>query len=117
LDEVVCQQANDRALRSGSASRELQSRVDLTAEVEKIVSEAEQMAKQMVVPSSKKERTSRIRENRADEKQRLRQTEAFVLEQDGAPPIVSSPEPTQETISPTLAMIKQKLEERLKNDG
>lgn len=117
LDEVIYQQANERALCSNNAPRELQSRIDLTAEVEKIVTEAEQMAKQTAVPSSKKERTSRIRENRADEKQRLRQKEAFVLDHEPISSEAATPMPPEETISPTLAMIKRKLEERLKNDG
>jgi len=115
LDELVHQQANERALRSDNAPRELQSRVNLNTEVEKIVAEAEQMAKQTELPASKKERTSRIRENRADEKQQIRKKEAFNLGQETASYEASAPDPSEETISPTLAMIKQKLEERLKN--
>lgn len=117
IDELIHQQANERALRSNNAPRELQSRVDLNTEIDKIVAEAEQMAKQTAVPSSKKERTSRIRENRADEKQQMRQKEAFVLGQESVSSKISEPKPLEETISPTLAMIKQKLEERLKNGG
>jgi len=115
LDELIHQQANEHAIRGESATHELQSHVDLNVEIEKIVIEAEQMAKQTVIPSSKKERTSRIRENRADEKQQMRKNEAFVLTAE--PVFTDAPEPTEEAISPTLAMIKRKLEERLKNGG
>lgn len=89
----------------------------MNAEIEKVVAEAEQMAKQTVIPSSKKERTSRIRENRTDEKQQMRGKEAFVLGQEPISPDNSVPETSEKAISPTLAMIKRKLEERLKNDG
>jgi len=117
IEELIHQHANERTLRNDNVSRELQSRVDLNTEIDKIVAEAEQMAKQTAIPSSKKERTSRIRENRADEKQQIRKKEAFVLGQGPISPNISEPEPSEETISPTLAMIKRKLEERLKNDG
>lgn len=115
LDEVIHQQSADRSMRSKDANRELQARVDLNTEIEKIVGEAEQMAKQTVIPASKKERTSRIRENRAEEKQALRQDEAFVLgEESMTPPEVTKG--AEKPISPTLALIKKKLEERLNED-
>jgi hypothetical protein len=115
LDEVIHQQSADRSMHSRDANRELQSRVDLNTEIEKIVSEAEQMAKQTVIPSSKKERTSRIRENRAEEKRALRQEETFVLgEEPKTFPVEQSVQ--EESISPMLAMIKRKLEERLNED-
>ena len=115
LDEVIHQQSADRSMRSKDANRELQARVDLNTEIEKIVGEAEQMAKQTVVPASKKARTSSIRENRADEKQSLRQQEAFML---GEEPKVSPAEEKkpEKPLSPALALIKQKLEERLSED-
>lgn len=115
LDEVIHQQAADRSMRSKDAGRELQARVDLNTEIEKIVCEAEQMAKQTIIPSSKRERTSSIRGNRAVEKQALRQGEAFVLgEEPMVPPL--EPEKPKKPLSPTLAMIKRKVEERLNDD-
>jgi len=113
LDEVIYQQTADRKMRNQGINRELQARVDLNTEIEKIVEEAEQMAKQTVIPSSKRERISHIRENRAGEKQALRQEEAFVLgEEELQTPPIEQAKP-EEPISPTLAMIKRKLEERL----
>ena len=115
LDEVIYQQSADRSMRSKDSNRELQARVDLNTEIEKIVGEAEQMAKQTVIPASKKERTSRIRENRAEEKQALRQDEAFVLGEEPMTPPAATKE-AEKPISPTLALIKKKLEERLNED-
>ena len=68
-DEVSQQQASERVLRQSHANRELQGRVDLSAEIDKIVAEAEQMSKQSVIPASKKARAANIRDNRAGEKQ------------------------------------------------
>jgi mRNA-degrading endonuclease HigB of HigAB toxin-antitoxin module len=112
LDEVIYQQTADRKMRNQDINRELQARVDLNTEIEKIVEEAEQMAKQTVIPSSKRERISHIRENRAGEKQAIRQEEAFVLGEELQTPPIEQAKP-EEPISPTLAMIKRKLEERL----
>jgi hypothetical protein len=41
IDELIHQQANERALRSSNAPRELQSRVDLNTEIDKIVAETD----------------------------------------------------------------------------
>lgn len=116
LDELVFQQADERGMQGSNGAQELQARVDLNAEIEKIVSEAEQQARQTETPSSKAGRTSQIRQNREREKQELRKDEAFVL---GGQPqgedTHPAPEPLDGEVSPTLAMIKQKLEERLKN--
>jgi hypothetical protein len=112
LDEVAHQQAMDRALKSKNENRELQSNIDLNTEIEKVVADAEQMAKQTAIPSSKKERTSNIRDNRAEEKDRIRKQEAFTLGvETQMEPVPEKPQ--EEEISPTLAMIKRKLEERL----
>lgn len=115
LDEVIHQQAANRGMRSKDAGRELQARVDLNTEIEKIVGEAEQMAKQTIIPSSKRERTSSIRGNRAAEKQALRQDEAFVLGEEPMVPPAETEKP-EKPLSPTLAMIKRKVEERLNDD-
>ena len=112
LDEIIALQALEKGMRGRNSSQELQSRIDLNAEIEKVVKEAEDMARQTAVPASKRERTGNIRENRGAEKQLNRQQEAFVLgdEPESAPVPVPIGE---EEISPTLAMIKKKLEERL----
>jgi hypothetical protein len=113
FDEVAYQQSNERAMRQSHANRELQASVDLGAEIDKIVAEAEQMSKQAVIPVSKKARTAGIRDNRAGEKQLLRQEEAFRLAEEAMPAELPLAEPEEEFISPTMALIKQKLEARL----
>jgi len=110
LDEIIALQASEKGLRGKNSPQEMQSRIDLNAEIEKVVKEAEDMARQTVIPASKSERVSNIRENRSAEKQINRQAEAFVL----GDVLESVPTPVQdEQLSPTLAMIKKKLEERL----
>jgi hypothetical protein len=117
LDEIIALQALEKGIRSKNSTQETQSRIDLNVEIEKVIKEAEEMARQTVIPTSKRERTGNIRENRSAEKQINRQDEAFVIGDEPMPTIV--PEPIQEeTISPALALIKKKLEERTngKND-
>lgn len=80
LDEIICQQAAERYIANKSKKNELQAKVDLNAEIEKIVSEAESQAKQTALPKSKKQRVSNIQENRAAEKQAMRQQEKFELD-------------------------------------
>ncbi len=116
LDELVFQQADERGMQGCNEAQELQARVDLDAEIEKIVSEAEQQAKQTEIPPSKAGRTSQIRQNREREKQEQRKDEAFVLgEHPQGEDTGPAPGHLDGAVSPTLAMIKQKLEERLKN--
>jgi len=112
LEELIHQQAHERWLRNKSPGHELQARVDLATEVEKIIGEAEEMAKQTVIPASKQERVSHIRKNRGEEKQRLRQDEAFVLgEEHQIVTDISQQDSLEADIHPILAMIKKKAED------
>jgi len=111
MDELIYQQAEERKLRGQNKMRCLQSDVDLNTEIEKVVAEAEEMAKQTVLPISKSERTFRIRENRAEEKEQLRKGEAFSLG-DMPEGIVSTGSKTAEKpIHPITALIKKMAEE------
>lgn len=116
LEEIQHQQALEKEMRSHNEKRELQSRIDLDVEIEKIVAEAEEMAKQTAIPNSKHERTAHIRENRNLEKQINRVTEAFTVDDGKEETEVQTNEIADEQISPTLAMIKKKLEERLNGE-
>ena len=91
--------------------------MDLNAEIEKIVREAEEMSAQTAVSESKSARVENIRNNRLVEKRMNRRTEAFALEEpdaDSAPDTAALEESEEEeTLSPMLALIKKKLEERL----
>jgi hypothetical protein len=116
LEEVIHQQASEKELAARHTSQELQSRVDLSAEIDKIIEEAENMAKQTAIPASKKERVSNIRENRAAEKEIIRKNEAFVLggnDEPQSPDMSEAEETDSEQLHPILAMIKKKAEERL----
>lgn len=118
LDEIQWLQESEKVMKSSHGPQEAQARVDLNAEIEKVLREAEAMAQQTAIPAVKGERTGNIRVNRASEKQVIRQYEAFILDGEAAPTSIapsSAPQvPTEaEDLSPTLAMIKRKLEERL----
>jgi len=109
LDELLQQQAEDCALRDLDKRRELQSRVDLYTEIDKVVAEAEEMAKQTALPSSKTERTSSIRVNRAADKERNRKEEAFSI--GGAPDsaVMNAVKPTKPA-DPITVLIKKMAE-------
>ena len=98
-------------------SAQMQRRVDLNAEIDKIVREAEEMSAQTAVSESKSARVENIRNNRLAEKKMNRKAEAFSLEEpdaDSAPETAALEESEEEeTLSPMLALIKKKLEERL----
>lgn len=112
LEEIIYLMESEKQLRRGHDRSELTARLDLNAEIEGVAKEAEQMAKQTVVPASKAKRTKNIRSNRADEKEQNRRTEAFVLgETEEAPSPV--PEKPEEDVSPIMKMIVKDLEERL----
>ncbi|MDR1703144.1 MAG: Mu transposase C-terminal domain-containing protein [Clostridiales bacterium] len=116
LYEINHLRETEKAMQRGNAPKEMASKAELSAAIDGIIAEAEEMSRQTVVPKSKVERIGNIRENRRREKESRRQTEAFTLAEDESP----QPEPVQpespddsEPISPTLAMLKQMLEERL----
>ena len=110
-DELRRQQAEEKALRNQNNARELQSRIDLHTEIERVIAEAEEVAKQTVLPDSKKERTARIRENRAEEKEGIRKDEAFDLgdtqEVSGGTVLEAEKKP----LHPITALIKRMAEE------
>ena len=110
-DEVSQQQAEERALRNRDKNRELQARVDLNTEIEKVVKEAEQMAAQTALPSTKKGRISEIRQNRAEEKEALRRDEAFVLSDPEEQTQSQPPDIPEKPIHPITALIKKMAEE------
>ena len=117
LDEIRFLQAEEKSLKGKHLSAQMQRRVDLNAEIDKIVREAEEMSAQTAVSESKSARVENIRNNRLAEKKMNRKTEAFALEE---PDANSAPETAaveeseeEETLSPMLALIKKKLEERL----
>jgi len=111
LDELLHQQAEERALRSRNKGREMQSGVDLNTEIESVVSEAEEMARQTALPASKAGRTSHIRDNRAAEKDEIRRKEAFALGEAPGSAVTKAPGPTEKPVDPITALIKKMAEE------
>ena len=111
MDEILYQQANDRYLIKQSKQKELQARVDLNTEIEKIVREAEQQAGQTNLPKSKSKRVSSIRENRSAEKEIMRQKEKFVLGNAEHNETVVKPVETEKKIHPATKLIMELVEE------
>ena len=113
LDEIWFLQEAEKRAKGQYSRKETQAHIDLNNEIEKVVHEAEEMARMTVIPDSKAARIKGIRENRAAEKAVLRQTEAFDLPGTEAVEEQAAELQDEEPLSPTLAMIKKKLEERL----
>jgi hypothetical protein len=110
LEEIVYLMESEKLLRKKHDRSELKACLDLNAEIEGVVKEAEQMAKQTDIPASKAKRTKDIRANRTAEKAQNRRAEAFVL---GEAEELTTPEKPGEDVSPVMKMIVMDLEERL----
>jgi hypothetical protein len=83
--------------------KELQSKVDLNAEIESIVAESEKITNPSTETLSNHQRVSNIRDNRAAEKSARRDTEAFEIGQ-----VIEGPseEPLKEEKSQPQAQVK-----------
>lgn len=118
LDEIVYEQRKEKLLSQQLKVSETEAKVNLNAEIDSIVSQAKNMGKGL--PSkSKKERVSQIKENRRQERESMRMTESSVIMDTGEPAEdleAHRQAAAEEEMSPTLRMIKRKLEERLKNE-
>jgi len=112
LDEILYEQQKERLAGQQLKMAETEAKVNLNADIDAIVSEAQTMAKG-VPAQSKAARVSRIKENRAQERDSMRAAAKPSVREDAA---VVGPEPVEDDdISPTLRMIKRKMEERLNN--
>jgi hypothetical protein len=89
------------------------SKAELSAAIDDVISEAEEMARQTVIPKSKLARTKDIRPNRAAEKEKNRIEEAFVLGGTDAQIPLEPDLDEDEDISADMKMILKDLEERL----
>ena len=103
----------EKLMQRKNMSKEMASKAELSAAIDGVIAEAEEMARQTVVSKSKTERTRSIRTNRSSEKEQNRKEEVFVLsEADNQIP--SAPvSKKDEDISPTMKMILKDLEKRL----
>jgi len=115
LHEIEYLHETEKLMKYGHTPKEMASKAELTAAIDDVIAEAEEMARQTSVPKSNAARTSNIRGNRAAEKARNRRNETFVL--GGSEPEISAKPDIEEKeggeISDTMKMIIEDLEERL----
>lgn len=117
LDEIVYEQRKEKLLSRQLKVSETEAKVNLNAEIDSIVSQAKTMAKGLS-PKSKKERVSQIKENRRQERESMRMAESSSIldSEHAADGKENHRQAAEEEMSPTLRMIKRKLEERLKDE-
>jgi hypothetical protein len=118
LYEINYLSESEKLMKRKNTTKEMTSKAELSAAIDDVVLEAEEMARQTVIPKSKQERTKSIRANRASEKEQNRKDEAFVLGDANTDDQIHERSDIieDEEISPTMKMILKDLEERL-NDG
>jgi len=117
LSEVVYEQKKEAIDKKRLKLKETEAKINLNYEIETIVSEAKNMAYGLPT-QSKMSRLSNIRDNRRNERDKIL-LESKISEADpGADfldrSVSERPQNSEEELSPTLRMIKRKVEERLK---
>jgi hypothetical protein len=112
LDEIVYEQYKEKLAAKQLKVTETEAKVNLNAEIDAIVAEAQ--AQSQGLPSkSKRERVSNIKENRRNERAEMKP--GGIKAGDGEEPVITQNKPSAE-MSPGLRKIRQKMEERLKNE-
>ena len=112
IEEIDYLVETEKQMLNKHESAELKAKLDLNAEIENVVKDAEEMARQTAIPKSKTQRTKDIRSNRNAEKERNRLIEAFIPSDTETEPIYPQ-ETNDEEISPAMRLIIKDLEERL----
>ena len=116
LEEIIYLMESEKQTRQRIEPFELKAKLNLNAEIERVVNGAEEMARQTAIPASKAQRTKNIRSNRNSEKEYNRRSEAFTpVEAKAGPEPANTHEPKDDDVSPTMRMIIKDLEERLKD--
>ncbi|MCL2123410.1 MAG: Mu transposase C-terminal domain-containing protein, partial [Desulfovibrionaceae bacterium] len=111
LDEILYEQQKERLAGQQLKMAETEAKVNLNADIDAIVSEAQAMAKG-VPAKSKTARVSCVKENRIQERDAMRAAAQPPTSE--ATIAIAVPESVEDDdISPTLRMIKRKMEERL----
>lgn len=116
LEDIIYLFETEKLASKANENSELKARLNLNAEIENVVKEAEELARQTAVPSSKSERTKNIRANRSEEKEKNRKSEAFVIGGDDVMAAAASVDENDE-ISPVMKMIVKDLEGRRNDEG
>ena len=116
LAEIALEQQKEKIVAKRLKATATEAKINLNADIDSIVAEAKEMGKSAPA-KSKSERVSKIRENRAAERAMMQNGEAdaasFGFEKTARFSPQSKPD---EELSPRLRMIKEKVEEKLKND-
>lgn len=113
LGEVQYEQEKEKLEKKQHEAQETEAKLNLGHEIDFIVKAAEKIAG----PSDsrpKAERLSGIRQNRNEEREAIRRQEAFTPKEKDSGHL--QPQEAEE-ISPVLQMIKQKMEERIKDES
>jgi hypothetical protein len=114
LEEIVFEQHKEKLAAKQLKASEIEAKVNLNAEIDAIVAEA--LAQSQGLPSkSKRERISNIKENRRNEREAMQAAATAAGNSEGTANTSTVPVVGNE-MSPTLRKIKQKMEERLKNE-
>lgn len=112
LNEIIYEQRKESIVSKRLKITETEAKVNLNAEIETIVAEAQSLTKGFS-NKTKSERVSNIKENRREEREVMRNKNKKYddMEQEANQP----PNSTDDDMSPRLRMIKAKAEEKLKN--
>lgn len=114
LDEIIYEQRREKFVAKQLKAAEIEAKVSLNAEIDAIVTDAHNMSKGLP-QKSKREQVSQIKENRRQERESMEA--ATTANEEPAIATGSADSSAQnDEISPVLRMIKQKAEERAKND-
>jgi len=111
LEEIVYEQRKEKIVAKQLKSSETEAKVNLNADIDAIVAKAQSKA---LPQKSKKERVSNIKGNRRHERAAM---QVAATSADDAAETDNTPATpvADDEMSPTLRMIKRKMEERLKN--
>jgi hypothetical protein len=114
LEEIVYEQSKERLAAKQLKASETEAKVNLNAEIDAIVAEAEAQSKGLPGKSNR-ERVSNVKENRRAEREAMQAPAAAAetLPKPAMPTIASA---LDDEASPVQKKIKRKMEERLKNE-
>jgi hypothetical protein len=113
LDEIVYEQHKEKLVAKQLKASETEAKVNLNAEIDAIVAEAQAQSKGLPAKSNR-ERVSNIKETRRNERETMKSASTTV--DDGEPAITQDKPIAEAETSPALRKIRQKMEERLKNE-
>ena len=114
LEEIIYEQRKEKIVAKQLKDSEIEAKVNLNTEIAAIIAEAQSLGNGLL-QKSKSSRVAHIKENRRNEReamQSLRSEDEYNAEAVDTPAVPVA----DDGMSPTLRMIKQKMEERLKNE-